>query len=60
MIIRLKELVKTVGISRSTIYEMLKPSSKRYDSSFPTPVKLSKSAIGWRRSDIEKWLQNKS
>lgn len=59
MIVRLKELITLLGISRSTIYELMRPASTRYDSSFPSPIKLSKSAIGWRKSEIEDWLKNK-
>ncbi|MEZ9864711.1 helix-turn-helix transcriptional regulator [Vibrio breoganii] len=59
-IIRIKQLVMIVGLSRSTIYEMINPDSPRYESTFPKPVKLGARAVGWILEDINLWLLYKS
>lgn len=57
-IVRIKEVVQLLGISRSTIYDKLNTSSKRHDPSFPKPVKLGGAAIGWRLSMILAWIES--
>ena len=52
-IYRLPAVVAACGISRSTIYEMIRRDE------FPAPVKLGVRAVGWRRSDIEAWLASR-
>jgi len=47
------EVVAICGISRSTIYEMIRRDE------FPAPVKLGARAVGWRRSDIEAWYASR-
>jgi Predicted transcriptional regulator len=59
-IIRLPELSEMIGLSRSTIYDKLNINSKRYDSDFPQAIKLGLSAVGWRQSAVNKWLENRS
>jgi prophage regulatory protein len=56
ILIRLPDVIKITGISRSLIYAKLNPKSKSYDTRFPTPVKISKRAIAWRRRQIEIWI----
>ncbi|AKS24226.1 MAG: transcriptional regulator [Leptospirillum sp. Group II 'C75'] len=53
-IVRLKELVKISGLSRSTIYDQVKSGT------FPQPVKLGARAIGWILSDVENWIASKA
>lgn len=52
-IYRLPSVVAACGISRSTIYEMIGRGE------FPAPVKLGARAVGWRRRDIEAWLESR-
>lgn len=52
-IFRLPAVVAACGISRSTIYEMIRRGE------FPRPIKLGARAVGWRRSDIEAWLASR-
>ncbi len=49
-IVRMRELIRTTGVSRSTIYRLIA------DGLFPAPLKLSKSAIGWTSAAIQNWL----
>jgi len=51
-IIRLNELIKISGMSRSTIYLKLNDPA----SDIPRPVKLGTRAIGWVESEIQDWL----
>ncbi|AWM79066.1 hypothetical protein DKL61_01115 [Gammaproteobacteria bacterium ESL0073] len=58
-ILRAKALARYLGIGVSTLYDWLKPTSKRYDKTFPKPLSLGARAKGWRVSDIEQWLKAK-
>lgn len=48
-LLRLPAVVRQTGLSRSTIYRLM---ATRH---FPLPVKLANRAVGWRRSDVERW-----
>lgn len=39
-----------VGIAPITIWRL------RREGKFPPPLRLTKGRIGWRRSDLERWL----
>ena len=58
-IIRLPKVIDTCGLSRSSIYEKINPKSRRYDPTFPTPIKIGVSAVGWLRHEIEAWILSK-
>jgi prophage regulatory protein len=42
-------VIRMTGLGRSTIYRLMA------EHEFPTPVRLSKRAIAWRRTDLERW-----
>lgn len=52
-VIRLKEVAKRTGLSRSTIYQMLS------ESLFPQPIKIGERAIAFYEHEIDEWLANK-
>ena len=56
--LRLHELIKLIGLSRSSIYDRLNPRSKRHDPDFPKPIKLNR-ASRWLLSEVEEWIRNK-
>lgn len=58
-IINLKEVVAFSSISRAKIYEMINETSKYYDPTFPKPVRLSESRIGWSAWEIHQWIEAK-
>ena len=58
-IINIKEVVQFTSISRAKIYEMINEKSKYYDSTFPKPVRLSESRIGWSAWEINQWIEDK-
>ncbi len=55
----LKEVTYHTGLSSTTIYDMLDKKSKRYDSTFPIQVKLSKGRVAWVESEIAQWIEDK-
>ena len=50
-ILRLKEVIQRIGLSRSTIYQRMS------EGTFPESISLGDRAIGWLESDIEAWLR---
>jgi prophage regulatory protein len=53
-ILRRKDVEATVGLSRSTIYYLIS------EGLFPAPIKLGKRAVGWKVSDIETWVNDRT
>jgi prophage regulatory protein len=51
-VLRMPAVVKHTGLSRSTIYRLM--ASRQ----FPFPVKLAYRAVGWRRSDVDRWKES--
>ncbi|EPN9821804.1 TPA: AlpA family phage regulatory protein [Klebsiella pneumoniae] len=58
-ILRLKDVMKKMGISRSTIYDWLNPRSPRYDETFPKQRRLGRQSVGWLESDLNEWLMQR-
>lgn len=58
VIIRLPEVRRRVGASRSSIYNWINPASSQYKEGFPKPVKIGSSAVGWIEAEIDAWLAN--
>lgn len=58
-IIRINELAKKLAIGKSTIYDWLNPKSPRYDETFPKPIKLGASSVGWLSNLVDEWLISK-
>ncbi|EXB03877.1 MULTISPECIES: AlpA family phage regulatory protein [Acinetobacter] len=56
--LKLPQLIKLIGLSRSSVYDRLNPRSKRYDPDFPKPVKLNR-ASRWLLSEVEEWIESK-
>ncbi|MDH1276636.1 AlpA family phage regulatory protein [Acinetobacter johnsonii] len=59
-IYRLKKVIEITGVSRSVIYEKINEKSKRYDPTFPKPIKLSLNTVGWFEHELIQWLELKS
>ena len=51
-ILRLPEVSRAVGLSRSSIYQ------KMDQGRFPNQVKLGGRAVGWRSEEVEEWMKN--
>ncbi len=52
-LIRLPEVLRLTGLSRSTLYR------KIHSSQFPQPVQLGPRSVAWRVSDILAWIENR-
>lgn len=49
-IIRLKEVIDSTGLARSTIYKYIA------EGSFPKPVSLGDRCVGWVDSEVHDWI----
>jgi prophage regulatory protein len=49
--LRMPSVVRRTGLGRSTIYRLIA------ERKFPSPVKLAGRAVGWRRSDLDRWSE---
>ncbi|MHA3893017.1 helix-turn-helix transcriptional regulator [Acinetobacter sp. GXMZU3951] len=58
-IININDVIEFTSISRAKIYEKIKVDSKYYDPSFPKPVRLSESRIGWVALEVHQWIEAK-
>ncbi|WP_312057767.1 helix-turn-helix transcriptional regulator [Acinetobacter courvalinii] len=58
-ILNLKEVMHLTRLGRATIYNMLNPKNKSYDSTFPKQIKLSINRVGWLASEINQWIESK-
>lgn len=62
-VLRIGNLCEYIGLSKTTIYEKLKPKSPGFDPTFPKAIKLSscqRGAVGWRLADINAWLEQQA
>jgi prophage regulatory protein len=50
---RMRDVISRTGLSRSTIYAMLGKNL------FITPVRISSRCIGFKKSDLEHWLNTR-
>ena len=49
-ILRVKEVARRLGISRSTLYVWIK------EGRFPSPIRLGVRMVGWKDSDVNQWI----
>ncbi|MCF6782609.1 helix-turn-helix transcriptional regulator [Stutzerimonas stutzeri] len=52
-LIRRKEVLLRVGLSVSTLYEMISRGE------FPRPVQIGRQAVAWVDSEISEWIQQR-
>ena len=53
-ILRLPDVIKNTGLSRSTIYAFMK------EGKFPQNICLGIRARGWNENDIQAWINSRS
>lgn len=58
-VIRINALRVMLGLSKSTIYERIKPTSKWFDPEFPKPFKIGGYAVGWDLRDVRAFIELK-
>ncbi len=52
-LLRRRGIESITGLSRSTIYELIKKGQ------FPKPIKLTERAVAWSRADVLAWVEMK-
>lgn len=52
-IIRLKDVIESTGIARSTIYKLVG------EGEFPKPVPLVGRTVGWVESEVQEWIRSR-
>ena len=57
--ISIQQVKDCIGLSSSTIYDMLNKRSKRYDPTFPVQVKMTKGRVAWVESEVAAWIERK-
>lgn len=50
---RRRDIESITGLSRSTIYDLMKKGQ------FPKPIKLTARAVAWSRADVIAWVDQK-
>ena len=51
-ILRIKTVLKTTGLSRSTLYRKMSAGT------FPQSIRISTRCAGWRASAVNDWMRN--
>ena len=51
LFLRMRAVLRMTGLGRSTIYRLVA------DNKFPSPVRLGRRAVAWRRVDVERWSE---
>lgn len=57
-VLRLPEVIRRTGLSRSTIYNKLDKNSPNYDPSFPRQAKLGGRAVAWDEEELDFWIRS--
>ncbi len=52
-LIRVAEVLRITGLSRSTLYE------KMLDGSFPKQIKLGLRSVAWVKSEVQAWAKER-
>ena len=52
-ILKASEVARITTLSRPTIYRLIEQGR------FPRPLQLSNQAVGWRKNEIEDWLETR-
>lgn len=61
--VNVKEVAVLIGVSKSTVYEYIKPTSPSYKKDFPRPFRFSDDGAGpsrWTLESIQEWVENRS
>lgn len=53
VLIRMKEVQRRTGLSRPTLYRLVK------DHKFPRPVRLMTHSVAWRQHEVDAWIQTR-
>ena len=60
VILRLPELLRRIGLSRSTVYAMLKPGNIYFDPVLAgCRIQITSKSVGFVESKVNAWLESK-
>lgn len=59
-ILRRREVLALLGISRSMLYAKLLKTSKYFDPTFPSQISLGSNSVGWKYSDVMQWIESRT
>lgn len=57
-ILRPKEVIQKLGISKSTFYDWQNKKSKRYRDDFPKSISIGANSVGYLESEINMFILN--
>lgn len=57
VMLRLRDVLKRTGFSRSTIYNKLNVASDHYDAKFPKQIRVGRTSVRWIESEINSWME---
>lgn len=57
--VSLEGVLEKLSRSRSSVYEMLNPRSKYFDSEFPKPVRLGQRSVRWFEGELDVYLASR-
>lgn len=57
--IRCPEVEHRTGKGRSTIYASIKRGNKRFDPTFPTPIRIGPGSVAWVESEVDDWIKSR-
>lgn len=57
VMLRLRDVLKRTGLSRSTIYNKLDVASPHYDAEFPRQIRVGRVSVRWIESEINSWME---
>ncbi|MGO2341413.1 helix-turn-helix transcriptional regulator [Vibrio litoralis] len=52
-LIRLKEVLNRTGLSKSTLYQLMK------DGAFPRSISIGNRAVSWNILEVEQWINSR-
>jgi prophage regulatory protein len=52
-------LMELTGLGRTTVYDITNPKSSRYDATFPKKIKLSARRVGFKLSEVQRWIESR-
>jgi|SRR5690554_311389 len=59
-IIRLPEVRRLTGLSKSTVYAKMDGKSPYFDSGWPKKVSLGPRSVGWYRHEVIEWVESRT
>ena len=52
-LIRIKEVLQLIGLSKTTLYKMIQ------EGKFPQSVAIYGSAVGWKQDEVADWINSR-